>query len=177
MLCYYAQPLPFSMRQEIYIDIVPVNNYITSGLWRINFIPDKIRTGFFDMWLPAAASLNPKTGFTRPDSSLTYTVPSTSSNVITVGSYNAATNTPSPFSGRGYVTQSESGIAVKPDIVAPGENVRIDERTIVSGTSYAVPFVTGASALLMEWGIVRGNNLFLYGEKLKAHLYKGSLTA
>ena len=97
--------------------IVPVNNYITSGLWRINFIPDKIRTGFFDMWLPAAASLNPKTGFTRPDSSLTYTVPSTSSNVITVGSYNAATNTPSPFSGRGYVTQSESGIAVKPDIL------------------------------------------------------------
>ena len=175
VLCYYAQPLPFSMRQEIYIDIVPVNNYITSGLWRINFIPDKIRTGFFDMWLPAAASLNPKTGFTRPDSSLTYTVPSTSSNVITVGSYNAATNTPSPFSGRGYVTQSESGIAVKPDIVAPGENVRIDERTIVSGTSYAVPFVTGASALLMEWGIVRGNDLFLYGEKLKAHLIKGSL--
>ena len=173
VLCYYAQPLPFSMRQEIYIDIVPVNNYITSGLWRINFIPDKIRTGFFDMWLPAAASLNPKTGFTRPDSSLTYTVPSTSSNVITVGSYNAATNTPSPFSGRGYVTQSESGIAVKPDIVAPGENVRIDERTIVSGTSYAVPFVTGASALLMEWGIVRGNDLFLYGEKLKAHLIKG----
>lgn len=144
-------------------------------MWRINFIPDKIRTGFFDMWLPAAASLNPKTGFTRPDSSLTYTVPSTSSNVITVGSYNAATNTPSPFSGRGYVTQSESGIAVKPDIVAPGENVRIDERTIVSGTSYAVPFVTGASALLMEWGIVRGNDLFLYGEKLKAHLIKGSL--
>ena len=93
VLCYYAQPLPFSMRQEIYIDIVPVNNYITSGLWRINFIPDKIRTGFFDMWLPTAASLNPKTGFTRPDSSLTYTVPSTSSNVITVGSYNAATNT------------------------------------------------------------------------------------
>lgn len=175
VLCYYAQPLPFSMRQEIYIDIVPVNNYITSGLWRINFIPDKIRTGFFDMWLPAAASLNPKTGFTRPDSSLTYTVPSTSSNVITVGSYNAATNTPSPFSGRGYVTQSESGIAVKPDIVAPGENVRIDERTIVSGTSYAVPFVTGASALLMEWGIVRGNDLFLYGEKLKAHLIKGAL--
>ena len=50
---------------NIYIDIVPVNNYITSGLWRINFIPDKIRTGFFDMWLPAAASLNSKTGFTR----------------------------------------------------------------------------------------------------------------
>ena len=72
------------------------------------------------------------------------------------------------------MTQSESGIAVKPDIVAPGENVRIDERTIVSGTSYAVPFVTGASALLMEWGIVRGNDLYMYGDKLKASLIKGA---
>ena len=27
----------------------------------------------------------------------------------------------------------------------------------------------------MDWGIVRGNDLFLYGEKLKAHLIKGSL--
>ena len=43
-----------------------------------------------------------------------------------------------------------------------------------TGTSFAAPFVTGAAALLMEWGIVRGNDPFLYGEKVKAYLRRGA---
>ena len=43
-----------------------------------------------------------------------------------------------------------------------------------SGTSFAVPYVTGSAALLMEWGIVRGNDRFLYGQKLKACLIAGA---
>ena len=41
-------------------------------------------------------------------------------------------------------------------------------------TSFATPFVTGASALLMEWGIVKGNDPYLYGEKVKAYLRRGA---
>ena len=44
----------------------------------------------------------------------------------------------------------------------------------VSGTSYAAPFVTAASALLMEWGIVKGKDPFLYGEKVKAYFRRGA---
>ena len=33
---------------------------------------------------------------------------------------------------------------------------------------------TGAAALLMELGIVRGNDPFLYGEKVKAYLRRGA---
>ena len=43
-----------------------------------------------------------------------------------------------------------------------------------SGTSFAVPFVTGSAALLMEWGIIRGNDPYLYGEKVKAYLRRGA---
>ena len=43
-----------------------------------------------------------------------------------------------------------------------------------SGTSIAAPFVTGSAALLMEWGIVHGNDVYLYGEKVKAYLIKGA---
>ena len=43
-----------------------------------------------------------------------------------------------------------------------------------TGTSIAAPFVTGAAALLMEWGIVRGNDVELYGEKGKAYLMRGA---
>ena len=44
----------------------------------------------------------------------------------------------------------------------------------VTGTSFAAPLVAGAAALLMEWGIVRGNDPYLYGEKVKAYLRKGA---
>ena len=43
-----------------------------------------------------------------------------------------------------------------------------------TGTSFASPFVAGACCLLMEWGIVQGNDLFLYGQRLKAFLQKGA---
>ena len=44
----------------------------------------------------------------------------------------------------------------------------------VTGTSFAAPFVSGSAALLMQWGIVDGNDPFLYGEKVKAYLARGA---
>ena len=44
----------------------------------------------------------------------------------------------------------------------------------VSGTSFATPVVTGSTALMMEWGIVNGNDPYLYGEKVKAYLRRGA---
>ncbi len=38
----------------------------------------------------------------------------------------------------------------------------------------ATPFVTGACAMMMQWGITDGNDSFLYGEKVKAYLIKGA---
>jgi hypothetical protein len=38
----------------------------------------------------------------------------------------------------------------------------------------AAPFVTGSCALLMEWGIIKGNDPYLYGEKVRAYLQKGA---
>ena len=43
-----------------------------------------------------------------------------------------------------------------------------------TGTSFAVPFATGSAALLMEWGIIKENDPYLYGEKVKAYLRRGA---
>ena len=175
ILLYYGKPSPYNVAQEIYIDMIPVTNYITSGVWQIILNPTRVVEGQYDLWLPSENVLNRGTGFLYPDEEVTLTIPSTAEKVISVGAYDALTFSYAPFSGRGYTWQDER---TKPDLVAPGVNVRTAAvgggMTTVSGTSFATPFVTGASALLMEWGIVRGNDLFLYGEKVKAYLRRGA---
>ena len=38
----------------------------------------------------------------------------------------------------------------------------------------ATPFVTGSAAIMMQWGIINGNDAYLYGEKIKAYLIRGA---
>ncbi len=177
LLTYFGEPSPFRIRQEIYIDMIPQTVYIQSGLWKLRLIPRSIRNGRYDMWLPAQGALNFGTGFTSPDSASTFTIPSAAAKAVTVGAYDAGTGSAAPFSGRGYIVEIGGSLMVKPELAAPGVNVLVPSASgmaRVSGTSYATPFVTGSAALLMEWGIVRGNDAFLYGEKLKAYLIKGA---
>lgn len=177
LLTYFGEPSPFRIRQEIYIDMIPQTVYIQSGLWKLRLIPRSIRNGRYDMWLPAQGALNFGTGFTSPDSASTFTIPSAAAKAVTVGAYDARTGSAAPFSGRGYIVEIGGSLMVKPELAAPGVNVLVPSvsgMARVNGTSYATPFVTGSAALLMEWGIVRGNDAFLYGEKLKAYLIKGA---
>lgn len=177
LLTYFGEPSPFRIRQEIYIDMIPQTVYIQSGLWKLRLIPRSIRNGRYDMWLQAQGALNFGTGFTSPDSASTFTIPSAAAKAVTVGAYDAGTGSAAPFSGRGYIVEIGGSLMVKPELAAPGVNVLVPSvsgMARVSGTSYATPFVTGSAALLMEWGIVRGNDAFLYGEKLKAYLIKGA---
>jgi subtilisin family serine protease len=137
--------------------------------------PLRIVRGQYQFWLPASSSLNRGTGFVSPTPDYTLTIPSTALNVITVGAYDSIKDTYATFSGRGPTSFLPTN---KPDLVAPGVSIYTTSNgggyEKVTGTSFATPFVTGAAALLMQWGIVEGNDRFLYGQKLKAYLLKGA---
>lgn len=175
ILLYYGEPSPYSPYQEIYLDFIPVGDYIDAGIWEIRLMPQKIVSGEFDMWLPSGGVLNAGTGFLYPVAETTLTIPSTASKVITAAAYDARFNQPAAFSGRGYTRATNQ---IKPDIAAPGVEIIScapgGGYTSRTGTSMATPFVSGGAALLMEWGIVNGNDAYLYGEKIKAYLIRGA---
>ena len=175
ILIYYGEPGPYSISQEIYMEWIPRGQYVDSGNWRILLVPRKIVEGNFDLWLPGGGVLNEDTKFPFPTPDTTLTIPSTARKIISAGAYNSRLLSYAEFSGRGYTRVNKE---IKPDLAAPGVDILTAAPGggygVRTGTSFAAPFVTGAAALLMEWGIVRGRDPYLYGEKIKAYLRRGA---
>ena len=176
LLIFSGRPQPYRKREEVYIDFIPAETYLNTGIWTIEITPRRIVNGELRLYMPSAVVRSENTRFLLSSPAQTLTIPSTAQKVITVGAYNAYVRSYAAFSGRGDAG-SDRAENNKPDLAAPGVNIRIGEGeggAVVSGTSYATPFVTAAAALLMEYGIVQGNDPFLYGEKVKAYLHAGA---
>ena len=170
-------PTPYQPFRQYFLSFNPNTSFITSGTWtlRITSIPTgKIVDRRLQFWLPSKDATNSATGFTTPSSDMTFTIPSTASSVISVSGYDSSLDIFASFSGQGF----SNTMHTKPDLCAPAVNILSTAPgggyTIQTGTSMASPFVAGAAALLMQYGIVQGNDPFLYGEKLKAYLWKSA---
>lgn len=175
LLVYYGEPGPYAISQEIFLQFLPENTYINSGVWKLRINSGQITEGTVNLWMNDGAQRNFGTRFLNPTPDTTLTIPSTASKIIAVGAYDSRQKTYADFSGRGYTRRP---VRIKPDLAAPGVEILgprvgggVDRFT---GTSFACPLVTGSAALLMEWGIMRGNDPFLFGEKVKAYLQKGA---
>ncbi|MBQ8856916.1 MAG: S8 family serine peptidase [Lachnospiraceae bacterium] len=175
LLVYYGTPTPYGVQQEIYIDFLPTGQYLPSGVWKLRIEPIEIIWNLADLWLPVSETANLRTRFLRPSVAGSFTVPAAAFNVISVAAYDSFTDSYADFSGRAFNVLPWAG---KPDLAAPGVDIQAPAAgggyRSVTGTSFATPFVTGSAALLMEWGIVRGNDPFLYGNKVKAYLRRGA---
>lgn len=188
VLVYLGEPTPYSVAQEIYLEMLPAEgNYINSGIWQLQFevVNQSMEQGFgqYYLYLPVQEARSTRTFFYRPTPEVTLTIPSAAAKVITVGAYDSVFDAYADFSGRGYTAIDRTiGVVTaglgKPDLTAPGVGILAPDRyggyTGMTGTSFATPIVTGSAVLLMEWGIVQGRDPFLYGEKVKSWLRKGA---
>ena len=174
ILLYVGTAQPFSMKREIFFSFTG-EPYIDAGTWELEMEKVYIKSGNYNLYLPGSMARSRDTVFLQPSPELTITIPATAQRVISVGAYQINYRAYAEFSGRGYVAKAADHnlFLVKPEIVAPGVSVLTQTKDgieRVNGTSFATPFVAGAVARLMEDGIVRGNDPYMYGEKCKALL-------
>ncbi len=170
----FGTPTPYSVNQEIFISFKAIGDVIQNEIWFLDIYAKTIVIGDVNIWLPVVEQAGAETFFFKATEETTLTIPSTTRKCISVGGYNENTNTFAFFSGRGF---DRKGM-VKPDLVAPCVNITTTKKgggySNFTGTSFATPFVTGSIALMMEWGIINGNDPFLYGQRAKALLHRGA---
>jgi len=144
----------------------------TPGIWTVTLHGDIILDGRFDAWLPITGLATPGIRFLTPDPFTTVVTPGASIGGITSGAYNDRDNSLYINSSWGFTRIS----LVKPDLVAPGVDVSgiypMGSGTM-TGTSVAAAITAGASALMLQWGIVERNDVSLNTNRIKALLIRG----
>ncbi len=144
----------------------------TPGVWTIAMHGDIILDGTFNAWLPITGFVTPGVEFLDADPYYTITVPSTAMGAIGCGAYNSMNGTLYPNSSWGPTRHEQ----VTPDLTAPGVNIEgfyPTGRGVMSGTSPAAAITAGACALLMQWGVVEGNEPTMSTCPIRAYLIRG----
>lgn len=161
----------------------------SEGIWKVRVFNETRGSAFFDMWLPISNFLPDTTYFLKPDPDVTLCDPSNNQNVVSVTYYDPANNSIAINSSRGFTRDGH----VKPDFAAPGIGIygplpRIgniypateEERRMTArygyknGSSMAAAITSGIAAMLMEWGVLRGNDVTMDTISIQKYLIRGS---
>ena len=169
MTVRYFNPEHFTGHELIRIEF----NNIKPGIWSFNLIGNYIIDGRYDIWLAPKSTLPENTVFLEPDPYNTLTMPSEAVNVVTVAYY-GNNNALIAASGKGF----NVGNLINPDVSTIGINILTTKVsggvTTFSGSSAATAIVAGACALLLQWGIVDGNDPTMYSKKIRTYLMYGA---
>jgi hypothetical protein len=155
---------------------------VAAGIWTLRVRESESSRGEgFDAWLPVRQYTKGKVRFVNPTPAVTICAPGSAPGVITAAAYNAADDTIYQYSSRGFNRQGY----IKPDIAASGVNVigafaaggnsRMDLLTARSGSSVSSAVLAGMAALVLEWGLVKGNAPYISTEEIKQLFIQGAV--
>jgi len=144
------------------------------GIWKFNVYKRGELTTGFHIWLPQTGFISDDVFFIRPDPYTTILTVGNALVPITVTAYNPLDDSLLLSASRGYTRIGE----IKPNIAAPGVDVigpTLDKNfRPFSGTSVAAAHTVGIAALLLEWGIVRGNLTTMSSIIIKRLMIRGA---
>lgn len=146
------------------------------GIWRFQvFKSGDLHVGFH-IWLPMDSFITQDTYFIHPDPDTTILSPGNVIVPITVTAYNPVNESLYINASRGFSRLGE--VIIVPDVAAPGVNITVPNLeqglSTGTGTGIAAAGATGVAAMMLEWGIVRGNYSRLDSVGIKKLMIKGA---
>lgn len=144
----------------------------TPGIWTITVYGDIIIDGSINAWLPITGFISPSVEFLSFSPYTTITSPAINLGPIRCGAYNSLRDSLYPKSSWGPTRHSPN----VPDFVSPGYQVGGFYPTgygTMDGTSVATSITAGACALMLQWGIVEGNDPGFNTPSIRAYLIRG----
>ena len=153
----------------------------TPGIWRIRVVNNVFINGEFHLWMPVTGLVDPFIRFFSPNTDTTLVIPSCAASVISVSAYNAYNNSLFINSGRGYTRNN----LIKPDFAAPGvdltapaadgpANPAADGYTTLTGSCAASAITAGATALLVESGLLQNPPRYFTTQEIKSIFLRGT---
>lgn len=143
---------------------------LTPGVWQITLKGEELLNGRYDAWMTQKNLLKKETKFLKPDPFITVVTPSTARNMISTGFYNQETGELIEESGKGFTRDGR----VKPDVITASYRILttgLENKLILgSGSGMAGGILAGTVALMLQWGIVEGNNPNLFAQSLRNYI-------
>lgn len=146
----------------------------SQGIWKIKVYGRGDLKQSFHSWLPLTNFISKDTYFVQSDPFTTITSPGDARIPISTTAYDPNNDTLYQNSGRGFTVLN----AVSPTLAAPGVDILSPNLEHgfdrVTGTSVATAHMTGITAMLLEWGIVKGNYPGIESTDIKKFLIRGA---
>jgi subtilisin family serine protease len=147
---------------------------VAAGVWKFNVYGQGNLPASFHIWLPMGTMISEETRFLQPDIYTTVLAPGSADVPLTITAYQPVNNSLYINSSRGFTRNN----TVKPELAAPGVNYVAPnlnkEFVSYTGTGVAAAHAAGIVAMILEWGIVRGNQPGLDTVEIKNYLFRSA---